>query len=300
LNTHSIAGFKHFATTQNSLPNFTTPISPSVGDSFQYTFPRNIYRKAEGGRRLLFDELNSYKPNLTVITVVFNNVKLIEQTIQSVINQQGSGLEYILIDGGSTDGTIELIQKYNEQLTYWISEPDCGISEAFNKAILLTRNCWINFMNSGDYFLRLDILSFLEKSRNQNKIISGFCRSDGFWLPSKILNNQQCITRRAKLSHQATFIEKNLFTQYGVFDTRFQSRMDYHFWMKVLPYEKFFFIKENIAYYQKVGESNKNLLRMYKEELIINFESLPFSYFLIRSILIIGAFFYKTFVSRYR
>jgi len=76
--------------------------------------------------------------------------------------------------------------------------------------------------------------------------------------------------------------------------------MDYHFWMRVLPHEKFYFVKQYIAYYQKIGESNKNLVRMYKEELIINSEFLPTIYFLKRLFIIIGSFLYKLLISRYR
>lgn len=154
-------------------------------------------------------------------------------------------------------------------------------------------------MNSGDYFIRFDILSLLEKHPEQN-ILTGFCKSDGFSLPAKILANHLGIASKAKLSHQASFTKKNIFTTYGFFDECFDSRMDYHFWMRVLPHEKFYFIKQYIAYYQKIGESNKNLVRMYKEELIINSEFLPTIYFLKRLFIIIGSFLYKLLISRYR
>ncbi len=299
LDTNFSSKSKKFATTQNSLKISEASNISNDNDAFQYTLPRNTYRKAEGGRRLLLNDSNLTKTNLTVITVVFNNIAFIEQTIQSVINQQGNGLEYILIDGGSTDGTVELIQKYSEHLTYWISEPDHGISNAFNKALLLSKNCWLNFMNSGDYFIRFDLLSLLEKHPDQN-ILTGFCRSDGFSLPSKILANQLGIASKAKLSHQASFIKKKIFATYGFFDESYNSRMDYHFWMRVLPHEKFYFIKQYIAYYQKIGESNKNLVRMYKEELLINSEFLPTFYFLRRLFIIVGSFLYKLLISRYR
>ncbi|MDG2199394.1 MAG: glycosyltransferase family 2 protein [SAR324 cluster bacterium] len=299
LNTNLKSKSEKFSTTRSSLNISKVSNICNDNDAVKYTLPRNTYRKAEGGRRLLLNDSNLTKKNLTVITIVFNNVEFIEQTIQSVINQQGNGLEYILIDGGSTDGTVELIQKYNEHLTYWISEPDRGISHAFNKALLLSKNSWLNFMNSGDYFIRFDILSLLEKHSEQN-ILTGFCRSDGFSLPSKNLTNQLGIASKAKLSHQASFIKKNIFTMYGSFNEYYYSRMDYQFWMRVLPHEKFYFIKQYIAYYQKTGESNKNLVRMYKEELIINSKFLPTVYFLRRLFIIVGSFLYKLLISRYR
>ena len=69
----------------------------------------------------------SYQPKITVITVSFNSVKKIESTIQSVLNQTYPAIEYIIVDGGSTDGTVDIIKKYERQLSYWISEPDMGV-----------------------------------------------------------------------------------------------------------------------------------------------------------------------------
>ena len=298
-NTNLTSKSENFSTTQSSLNTSKESNIYNDNDAFQYTLPRSTYRKAEGGKRLQLNDSSLTKINLTVITVVFNNIDFIEQTIQSVVNQQGNELEYILIDGGSTDGTVELIQQYSKHLTYWISEPDRGISNAFNKALSLAKNSWLNFMNSGDYFVRFDILSLLEKHSEQN-ILTGFCQSDGFSLPSKILANQLEIANKAKLSHQASFTKKNIFTKYGSFDECYNSRMDYDFWMRVLPHEKFYFIKQYIAYYQKIGESNKNLVRMYKEELIINSKFLPTVYFLRRLFIIIGSFLYKLLICRYR
>lgn len=92
------------------------------------------------------------KQKISVVTVVYNGGSVIEETIKSVINQTYSNMEYLVIDGGSTDGTIDIIKKYQDKITYWISEPDKGIYDAMNKAINLACGSWINFMNAGDYF----------------------------------------------------------------------------------------------------------------------------------------------------
>jgi cellulose synthase/poly-beta-1,6-N-acetylglucosamine synthase-like glycosyltransferase len=80
---------------------------------------------------------NSPLPLVTIITVVFNGEKYLEQTIQSVINQAYDNVEYIVIDGGSTDGTVDIIRKYENQIDYWVSEPDGGLYHAINKGITL-------------------------------------------------------------------------------------------------------------------------------------------------------------------
>ena len=100
--------------------------------------------------------INNSENKITVITVVFNGKKYIEQTILSVINQSYANIEYIIIDGGSTDGTVDIIQKYSDHIHYWSSEPDKGVYDAMNKGIDHATGKWINFMNAGDYFYSPD------------------------------------------------------------------------------------------------------------------------------------------------
>ena len=91
-------------------------------------------------------------PLLTVITVTYNAAEFLEGTMESVLAQSESGIEYLLIDGGSRDGTVDIIRKYEDRLAPWISEPDEGIFNAMNKGIGRARGRWINFMNAGDSF----------------------------------------------------------------------------------------------------------------------------------------------------
>jgi len=90
------------------------------------------------------------KPKLSVITIVYNNAKAIERTMLSVLNQTYANIEYIVIDGASTDGTKEIIQKYSERLAQFVSEPDQGIYDAMNKGLALATGNYVLFMNSGD------------------------------------------------------------------------------------------------------------------------------------------------------
>jgi len=93
---------------------------------------------------------NYFQPKLSVITVVFNNVKDIERTILSVINQTYDNIEYIIVDGGSTDGTVDIINKYQHSISKWISEPDNGIYNAMNKGLKMASGDYVLYMNSGD------------------------------------------------------------------------------------------------------------------------------------------------------
>jgi len=96
---------------------------------------------------------------VSVVTVVYNDAKQIEETIISVINQTYDNVEYLVIDGGSSDGTVDVLSKYDDQIDYWVSECDKGIYDAMNKGIKLATGGWINFMNSGDKFFSPEILN---------------------------------------------------------------------------------------------------------------------------------------------
>lgn len=89
---------------------------------------------------------------ISIVTVSYNAVLTIEQTILSVINQTYPNVEYIIIDGGSTDGTVDIIKKYEDKIAYWVSEPDKGIYDAMNKGGLKATGDFIQFLNAGDWF----------------------------------------------------------------------------------------------------------------------------------------------------
>ena len=117
--------------------------------------PKDKDRINEGGLRNqgYFKKDDSNKPLITVITVVFNNEQSLEETILSVLTQSYDNLEYIVIDGGSTDETLNIIKKYNDAIDYWVSEKDFGIYDAMNKACRLSLGSGLIFLNSGDKFV---------------------------------------------------------------------------------------------------------------------------------------------------
>ena len=98
-------------------------------------------------------------PKISIVTISYNIVSSIEKTILSVISQTYSNIEYIVIDGGSTDGTVDIIKKYSNKISYWVSERDKGIYDAMNKGIEAATGDWINFMNAGDLFFHNNVIS---------------------------------------------------------------------------------------------------------------------------------------------
>ena len=97
-------------------------------------------------------------PKITIVTVVYNRFTTIEQTISSVVNQTYPNLEYIVIDGGSTDGTVEVIKKYEKDIAYWVSEKDGGIYDAMNKGVRAATGDYIEFIGSDDCLCTYDIV----------------------------------------------------------------------------------------------------------------------------------------------
>jgi hypothetical protein len=120
-----------------------------------------------GGLRTqgLFKNFDPTRPAISIVTVVYNGEKYLEQTIQSVINQSYDNLEYIIVDGGSTDRTLEIIAKYNNYINYWVSAPDHGIYPAMNKGTQLATGSHISHLNADDLFFAPDGLEFLAKSK---------------------------------------------------------------------------------------------------------------------------------------
>lgn len=116
--------------------------------------PEGESRQDEGGLRTkgYFKKSVEDKPLISIVTVVYNGEKHLEQTIQSVLNQTYENVEYIIIDGGSTDRTLEIIKKYAHAIDYWVSEKDRGIYDAMNKGIRLARGEYIGFLNADDWY----------------------------------------------------------------------------------------------------------------------------------------------------
>lgn len=138
-------------------------------------------------------------PKVSIVTIVYNASKYLEETMQSVINQTYDNVEYIVVDGGSTDGTLDILEKYKDRIDHWVSEEDRGIYDAMNKGVNLANGEWINFMNSGDVFHDNDVLlNFCEENKKSQNI-------DFFYSDSIVKEGKKYICNKEKrvLIHQA-------------------------------------------------------------------------------------------------
>ena len=155
-------------------------------------------------------------PLISVVTVVLNGGDLLHETVRSVLGQTYPKLEYIVVDGGSTDGTLDLIRRYDGQISRWISQKDRGVYDAMNKGAQLAKGEWINFMNSGDLFYDPDVLMRLFGHRREcADVLYGnvhirypeFARIERAGPPERLWRGMQ-------FSHQSVFVRLSQHRQY--------------------------------------------------------------------------------------
>lgn len=179
------------------------------------------------------------KPLISIITVCLNSVKELEDTILSVINQTYHNVEYIIIDGGSTDGTLDIINKYKKDISYWVSEKDNGIYDAMNKGISFTKGDIINFLNAGDLYYDNKILELVSEAYLTNglpDLIYGlsYCYSldagINYFSGGKIKDS--VLWKGMPICHQSIFFKKDLFNILGNFDISFKASADYEWLLK--------------------------------------------------------------------
>lgn len=176
-------------------------------------------KKIEGGLRregFLKRDVKD-KPLVTVVTVVYNGESFLENTILSVLNQDYDNVEYIIIDGGSSDGTLDIIRKYNSAIDYWLSEKDNGIYFAMNKGIENARGKWINFMNGGDKFASNNVLIDVFSKENDCDINLIFGKSITFYKDYEKVrylnfNSEDPDFYYSRMpNHQAVFIRSDIY-----------------------------------------------------------------------------------------
>ena len=184
-------------------------------------------------------------PKISVVTVVYNSAALIENTVKSIINQSYSHIEYIVVDGGSTDGTIDILNRYKKNISTLISEPDRGIYDAMNKGISLASGDFVVFINSGDKFSSPDILEkiFSNPDAAQADVIYGdtdITDSDGNIIHSRRHRPPETLDwksfkRGMLVCHQSFIARRNLIDSY---DLTYRYAADFDWCIRILKKSK--------------------------------------------------------------
>ncbi len=220
--------------------------------------------------------MNQQNLRISVVTVCYNAVDTIEETILSVINQTNPNVEYIIIDGGSTDGTVDIIKKYADRIAYWVSEPDHGIYDAMNKGIAVATGDYINFMNAGDIFVTNETLKRVVKRMKDN--LTGVYFGDVIWKKENThfttpMTPFFLSTKRIRpmgICHQSIFARVDLAKLFK-FDYSFKIAADYNMIANIYKQGySFFKLNMPIAIYDVEGFSSINAEQRFKEEARIN------------------------------
>ena len=178
------------------------------------------------------------RPYLSIITVNLNNRLGLEKTIISVINHTLTDYEFLIFDGGSTDGSMEVIAAYAHRLNYWVSEPDRGIYHAMNKGIGQATGEYCLFLNSGDWLVDEHVLTSIFVNVHTADILVGDCNisENGTVVfvakPSAKLTLKSFV--RNTIPHQSTFIKRDLFARFGLYDESYKLHADYDFWLRTI------------------------------------------------------------------
>lgn len=177
-----------------------------------------------------------YSSKLSIITINLNNKAGLQKTISSVVSQTFTDFEYIVIDGGSTDGSVEVIEKHSDRINYWISEQDSGIYNAMNKGIIKANGEYCLFINSGDYFIKSTILEEMSTFISGEDILYG---NGYFEAKGNSLDKLECPAKLTLgfytmycLLHPCTLIKKSLFDRYGLYDESNKIVSDGEFFIK--------------------------------------------------------------------
>lgn len=219
-------------------------------------------------------------PTVSVITVSLNAAAFIEQTIRSVLSQTHRPTEYIIIDGGSTDGTAEIIRHYAPQLAYWHSQPDRGLAHAFNLGLAQAQGAWLVYLNADDFFLDAGVLENMApflRSYQDAEVVYGdvtMMAPHPGTAPLPLLRKRsrpwnwqkmRCSGMFNTIPHQAAFIHRRYFDRVGGFSEDFRIAVDYEHFLRGGKSLCVRYVPVAVSGMRAGGLAGKNILRTFRE-----------------------------------
>jgi glycosyltransferase involved in cell wall biosynthesis len=217
----------------------------------------------------------TFRPLISIITVCYNAVDFIEQCMRSVFDQEMPGLEYVVIDGGSTDGTVEIIERYASKVSYWHSKPDRGIGHAFNLGVEHSRGEWLLFLNADDYFCRTNVLHILAKHATLSlaDVIYGrvqpVSREANPRLVRKMVGwpfSPWAFLLKDLIPHPAALTSRAYFTRVGPFREDLKIVLDYEHYLRSYRTLKTVFLPEVLTHMRVGGISSDRTIS--REEML--------------------------------
>lgn len=215
---------------------------------------------------------NPSHPLVSVITVTYNVVSQLEKTLSSIESQQYTPIETIVVDGKSTDGTVDIIRKHEEHIAKWVSEPDGGIYDAMNKGVRMANGEWVIFMNAGDTFASDDVLQKIFEKQQDADIIYGDVLKDG---SVKKAPEHYYLYHRMLFCHQSSLTRRQLLLGCP-FDTSHRLSADLKFFLtQYLRKAKFKYVNLPIADFDTTGVSNSRRSTGLRDNMRVVKETIP-------------------------
>ena len=204
----------------------------------------------------------------SIITVCLNAITHIHRTAESLTQQNYTNFEWIVIDGGSTDGTLDILEEYKDLISVLVSEPDKGIYDAMNKGILHAKGQDLLFLNAGDSLYDPKTLSSLDRSSNFELIVGNLFLTQ----TRTVRESPQLLPRdfllKVMLPHQATFFNRDIFDKYGYFDTSYRIAGDYEMFSRLIQKYKVSYthVPDIIANFDETGISSNDIFRHLRKK----------------------------------
>lgn len=262
---------RHFSTTRRL---FKEPPKLKEAKGFKrlVTYPISG-QDIQGGLRVggLFKHSTPDMPLVSVIIATLNSQEFLEETLQSIFDQSYENLECLVIDGGSTDGTLEILNSHKDQIDYFLSQKDKGISEAFNKGVRLAFGDYINFQGDGDGFFQSDALKEVMEGVCTEMLISArIVRTDKkgevLYTSAFLKNFDKRFLRTKMVAHQGLLTHRDYFNTYGLFDEDLIFSMDYEHLLRSYHAFPSFLAKEQVmARWREGGLGTNRELEIFKE-----------------------------------
>lgn len=209
------------------------------------------------------------KTKISIITVVYNGKDTIEQTINSVINQTYANIEYIIIDGVSTDGTLDILRKYADNIDVFICEPDNGLYDAMNKGIMHASGDIIGIINSDDFYTDTAVCKVAEYYDSYDvDVVYGdtVIFDETGYREVKKPRNIDDFWFRVPFMHPSTFIKKDTYFKYGMYDTQYSIVADYDLLLRFYSEGvRFGYVNEVLANFRRGGVSSRKFIENYQD-----------------------------------
>ncbi|MGH8677506.1 MAG: glycosyltransferase family 2 protein, partial [Burkholderiales bacterium] len=213
------------------MPSDSRAAMPALSD-----YPSELRQSSQkGGLRVRHGEARTGEdPLVSIVTVVRNGVSTLSRTVQSVLAQDYPRVEYIVVDGESTDGTLDLLRSYEDRLALWVSEPDAGISDAFNKGIALARGDIIGLLNSDDWYEPDAIRSAVAAMQHSGADIA--CGKLQYWEADRntylVTSDPELLESGMTVGHPTVFARRTCYARIGLYRLDFRLAMDYEWLLR--------------------------------------------------------------------